>query len=175
MNNLIQIGVVIKAHGILGEVLIKYYAESTELLHGTLFLGRDVESISPISITNIRYNNDKLLIQISGITTRTEAERLRGYFLFIDKNSLPPLSEDEVYRVQLFGFAVYTSQEYIGILEDIQDIAGQEIWYIRSQQGEEVLFPAVEQFIDSMDFHRRVIYITPPVGLIEIYKDTRDT
>lgn len=169
LNNLLTIAVVVRAHSILGELLVKYYAESMELLECALFLGRDKESATPILIENVRYHNEKLLIRIQGITNRTEAEQLRGYFLYIHADQLPSLSEGEVYRFSLFGFSIYAHGNYLGILEDIQDIAGQELWYIRTEYGEEVLFPAVEHFIDSMDFEHQIIYISPPDGLLELY------
>ncbi|MDE7469408.1 MAG: PRC-barrel domain-containing protein, partial [Desulfovibrionaceae bacterium] len=87
----------------------------------------------------------------------------------IDSNQLPPLSEGEIYRYSLFGFRIYAHGSYVGILEDIQDIAGQELWYIRADCGSEILFPKVEQFIDSMDFENQIIHILPPSGLLELY------
>lgn len=169
LNKVIQIAVVVKAHSILGEVLIKYHAESIALLESALLLGKTVESAVPVVIDNVRHHNHKLLIKIRGVSTRTEAEKLRGYFLYIDSNQLPPLSEGEIYRYSLFGFRIYAHGSYVGILEDIQDIAGQELWYIRADCGSEILFPKVEQFIDSMDFENQIIHILPPSGLLELY------
>ena len=140
-----------------------------ELLERALLLGRTVESAVPVVIENIRLHNTKVLIRIQGITNRTEAEQLQGCFLYIDEKNLPPLSEGEVYRISLFGFFIYAYGEYLGILEDIQDIAGQELWYIKTQCGKEVLFPAIEQFIESMNFETKEIYINPPPGLLELY------
>lgn len=169
LSNIVQIGNIIKAHGIVGEMLIRYHAESIDLLKRRILLGKHKDAIKPVVVDDIRYNREKILIKLQGITSRTEAEKLRGYFLFIESSSLPVLDPMEVYRIELFGFSIYANNECIGVLEDIQDIAGQELWYIRATCGKEILFPAVDQFIEKMDFEQRCIRISPPLGLLSLY------
>ena len=66
------------------------------------------------------------------------------------------------------------SGQPVGILEDILDLAGQEIWSIRAPEadgGYEILFPAVPDFVQDMDVDEGVAVIDPPEGLLDLYRE----
>ena len=68
-----------------------------------------------------------------------------------------------------------TMEEELGIIEEISFPAGQELWTIKNSKGQEILFPAVSEFIDHFDLDNNKVYINPPAGLIDIYlNDTQD-
>ena len=60
-------------------------------------------------------------------------------------------------------------EEEVGTIEEISFPAGQELWTIINAKGQEILFPAVSEFIDHYDLDNNKIYINPPEGLLEIY------
>jgi 16S rRNA processing protein RimM len=60
----------------------------------------------------------------------------------------------------------------VGVFEAILDTPGQITWVIRGKRGEEILFPAVPEFILGLDAGRKKIVIDPPPGLLELYLDT---
>jgi len=67
------------------------------------------------------------------------------------------------------------SEELIGIIEEIIFPAGQELWVIKNNKGQEILFPAVSDFIDHYDLANNKVYINPPAGLLDIYlSDAQD-
>lgn len=63
-------------------------------------------------------------------------------------------------------------EPYLGLIEDIIFPADQEIWLIKTDKNEEILFPAVSQFLDRYDLsdlENVKVYLYPPSGLLEIY------
>jgi len=54
---------------------------------------------------------------------------------------------------------------YIGILEDIIEMPGQMMFQTTNQLNE-VLIPAVDDFIDEIDHEKQTIYLKLPEGLI---------
>ena len=61
------------------------------------------------------------------------------------------------------------NENELGIIEEIIFPAGQEVWVIKNEIGQEILFPAVSHFIDHYDLSNNKVYITPPAGLLDIY------
>lgn len=59
----------------------------------------------------------------------------------------------------------------IGVLEDMRDMAGQEIWFVRDEAGNEILLPAVEEIVVEIDLEQGLIRVDPPGGLVELYQN----
>ena len=58
----------------------------------------------------------------------------------------------------------------IGTCMDIIDQSAQPIFQI-DKDGTEILVPAVDEFIQSIDRDTRTIYLQTPPGLLDIYLD----
>jgi len=171
----LHIGTVGKAHGIHGEVSVAYYAPSPDLLRGPLFFQANSGERQHCRVENMRTNHGGLLIRFVGVEDRSAAEKLRGLLLMIPADALPPPGDDELYVHEFLGMRVIVlhadgREEPLGTIEGISAPAGQELWTIRALTREEILFPAVPEFILSADMHRREVHITPPPGLIELYR-----
>ena len=173
-DELIKIGVVTKAHGIKGELSLKFLAESPDLLHGEVLIGKTERDAKAAEIIKVRNHHGNMLLTLKTVTDRSQAEAMRGASLFIPASKLPELNDDEVYLYQLQGLAVITraedgSESYLGTIEAIETPAGQELWHIRTKNDKEVIFPAVEEFVLSIDLDQKQAVIAPPPGLLEIY------
>ena len=172
----LHIGTVGKAHGIHGEISVVYHAASPDLLYGPLFFQTHSGTRQPCRVEKARNEHGRLILRFAGIGDRTAAEKLRGAFLVIPADALPSLGDDEAYVHQLLHMRVTLlhgngREEPLGTIENISAPAGQDIWSIRSETGEEILFPAVPEFIHSIDMHSREARITPPPGLVELYRN----
>ena len=174
----LHIGTVTKAHGIKGEVSVAYHAASLALLDGPLFFQANSGERRPCRVESVRKEQGRLHIRFAGIEDRNAAERLRGSNLVIPADALPPPDDNEVYVHELLNMRVVIlhdngEEEPLGTIENISVPAGQELWTIRALTGEEILFPAVPEFIRNADMRKREAYITPPPGLIELYRNPR--
>ena len=170
-----HIGTIAKAHGIHGEVSVAYHASSPALLHGPLFFQTSSGNRLPCSVENVRSYHGRLHVRFAGIEDRSAAEQLRGLLLVVPDSALPPADDGEAYVHELLNMRVIIlhdngGQEVIGTLENISSPAGQELWTIRGFAGEEILLPATPEFIHSADMRKGEAYVTPPPGLIELYR-----
>lgn len=173
-EKLIEIGHITRAHGIKGEVCLSYYAESLELVRGTVWLQLGSAAPFPKKVERVRHQQDILLVTFAGVADRNLAENLRGHTVLVPESALPPATEHEIYLHQLVGLPVYTvqhdtSEQAIGRLEHVYFNSGQEIWGIMTPDGKEILFPAQPQFVAAIDVHAKKILIDPPQGLLELY------
>ena len=189
-SSLVPVGHLSKAHGIRGELLLVCTADSPELLSGEIILQpRGGGEERRLVVERIRAHHGKLLVSFTGVTTRNEAELLCRHTVFVPKDRLPVLHDDEIYLSDLPGLRVFALEpgdacagvsgrnetraspggREIGVIASVDLPAGQEIWTIRSPCGKEILFPAADQFVISIKPDEGLAVIAPPPGLIELY------
>ena len=181
-RGLVAVAHVAKAHGIRGELSMDIYASSPLLFEKgrTLFVaapvagkgssGKGSGRPKPFEVTGCREHTGRLLLTLSGINDRTQAEALRGAEVFISEADLPPPDAGEEYLHRLIGSRVLLADgSEVGAFEAILDTPGQLTWVIRAKSGAEILFPAVPEFILGLDAAAGLVRIDPPPGLIELY------
>jgi 16S rRNA processing protein RimM len=105
-GRLIQLGEFGRAVGLKGELRLKSLTEDPAAIadYGSLF----AEDGRNFTITNGRFLGENMLVvQIAGVTTREDAEKLNRIKLFVAREALPPPDdEDEFYHADLIGLAV---------------------------------------------------------------------
>lgn len=163
-------GAVGKAHGIKGELSLIWHGDFAPTAGTEIYLSGKDEELLPRKLVSARWHKDRLLAVIEGVPDRTAAEALSGSRVFMAKRDLPPLEEDEFYIDELLGSEVALEDgSVVGLLDHLEFPADQEIWVIKGVDGREVLFPAREEFISTIDPEKRRITILPPPGLLDIY------
>jgi 16S rRNA processing protein RimM len=109
------------------------------------------------------------LLQLAGVGDRTAAEALQGTKVFVRRDELDALDEDEVYLADLPGMMVRTVVgEELGRISRILDLNGNTLLCIAGLMGAEVLLPAVPQVLRSVDMVGGVVVVDPPDGLLSV-------
>ncbi len=170
-DSLVEIGRITRCHGLKGEVRVESWAESLEAFSGTLWLADGKNPPYPKRVTGAKTHQDHVLLRLEGIGDRTAAESLRGLTVLTAASSLPELPDGDVYLHELIGLAVIdaVTEAPIGTLERVDLLPGQEMWVIRTEEGKEILFPAVEEFVTDIDPDAGKVRVAPPPGLLELY------
>ena len=159
----IEIGGVARAHGIRGEVVIVTHDPDSETLGSvtTIWIG-GVER----KITQARDTQRGWLIALEGITTRTEAEGLRGQQVEIDRDDLE-LDDDHVLLNDLVDCEVRLPDgKPWGTIDSIMMGQHQDILVIHDGEIERLL-PLVDEFVTQIDLDARVVTVSPPEDLPE--------
>ncbi len=169
-SRLIQIGLIVKPHGLRGEVCVEYYADSPLLLHDTVWLRKGRAAPTRHRVVSSRAHQGRELLLLEGFADRTRAESLRNAQVLVPEAALPAPDEHEVYLYQLEGLAVHLPDgTLLGTLADFQFVGDSEVWTIRTPDGKEVLFPAAEEFVSAIDLESGTVHIAPPDGLLDLY------
>lgn len=183
-HGMVAVARVAKPHGIRGELCMDIHAGSPLLFAPgrTLFVAAPVLTArgggglgrpKPFEIAASREHTGRMLVTLKGVPDRTAADLLRGAEVYIAEADLPEPDEGEEYLFRLLGSRVFLEDgAEVGVFEAILDTPGQITWVIRGKRGEEILFPAVPEFILGLDARRKKIVIDPPPGLLELYLDT---
>ncbi|WP_300163586.1 ribosome maturation factor RimM [Solidesulfovibrio sp.] len=175
----IIVGDVVRAHGIRGEVCIDSHADSP-----SYFERGAVVRLSPrqapgrgrdYAVRAARVHKERLLVSFDGVPDRNAAEALRGLAVCVPASRLDPPDPDEVFLHELLGLRVRLAgaapaDPDLGVLEDVRDSGGAELWVIRDAAGNEILFPAAEELVPEIDLGARLVVIDPPPGLLELYQ-----
>ena len=73
-------------------------------------------------------------------------------------------------NLSFIGFEVHDKlYGYIGIIENILEYPGQEIFEIRGLSKEEILIPFNENFIEKISKIKKKIFVVTPEGLLDLY------
>ena len=165
-SDFLLIGKVAKPHGLRGQVKVQSYASSNE----SFFVGRKVflgqgEEMKVLLISEVKVQPHGLLLNFQGLDNREQAEGLSGNSLYIDKKELKALSKGEYYWYQLIGSRVYNDQgRFMGIMEEIFPTPAHDIWIIRDGK-KEILLPAIEDIILSVNVPQGEIRVRDLYGL----------
>lgn len=120
----------------------------------------------PLQIEGSRRQKQQLLLKLTGIDTRQDAEKLRGQDLTIPRTELRSLPEGEYYAFQLIGLAVETiAGNYVGSIIDLMTTASNDVYIVQSERGE-LLIPAIEDVVKSIDLENGKVVIEAIEGLL---------
>jgi 16S rRNA processing protein RimM len=99
------------------------------------------------------------ILALSGVTSRSEAERLAGRRLFSDSGRLPALDAGRYYVHELVGCLVCDEQgTELGTLRDVEPNPAQDVWIAEGPSGR-YLIPAVRATVLSIDLAARRITV----------------
>ena len=171
------IGKIVAAQGMKGEVRVYPESDFPErfLVAGTRWLLRShSKTPEPIQLVRGRYLDGKGLyvVQLAGVTDRTQAEALQDCKLFVPEGDRPPLEAGEFHILDLIGLDVVKQATQTSIGKVISIIrAGNDLLEVQPHQADDkplptLLIPFVEAIVPVVDLQQRRIEITPPPGLL---------
>ena len=158
----IEIGQIIKAHGLAGRVKALSYLESNRLLPSLkeARIGPTRDSAKRYPIENVRpEGRTHFSLTIEGIEDRNAADALRGLSIFLPYASLEALPEGEYYWEDLIGLAVVTEDgKPLGQIESIFPTGSNDV-YVCKEGGREILLPAIAEVIRSVDIQAGTVVV----------------
>ncbi len=165
----IEVGTVVKAQGLRGEVKIQTLSQQPEnFAHYPKLALVSEAGRTPTEFTVLgqRIQGDCVIVKFAGISDRNQAESLVGWVVLLERSLLPPVGEDEFYWHQLEGLAVVTVDGVqLGKIESIFSNGAQDIIVVR-QGHREYLIPLTRAIVQRQNEGELVI--DPPPGLLEI-------
>jgi 16S rRNA processing protein RimM len=152
-----------------GEVLVKVLSQNpTRFGSGAeLLVGKDPDSADLIEVAGSRMEGGRLLVRFAKSSSVEVAETLRDLLIFVPKEALDQLGEDEFWAHDLVGLTVVdTGGVVLGTLDQVIDRPAQDLWSIKTDKGD-VLFPAAKPLVLSVDLEGGTIVVDPPQGLFD--------
>lgn len=165
----IEIGKIVGTHGIKGEVKIlpdtDFRSERFQK-NNQLYL-KFQDRMMPIIIDSHREFKSIELVAFNQIKDINEVQKYVGCPVYVDRDTLGDLPENEFYYDDLIGMnAITVRGERIGIVEDLVDVPQGVILTIRKADGKTAMVPFVDEFIKAVRFEEKTIVIAPIEGLL---------
>jgi len=124
----------------------------------------------PMTIDSAEWHKGKAIIKLNPINSIEAAQQLRGYPVEIHHSQLQPLPEGQYYHFQLIGLEVWTTQgELLGNITEIIATEGNDNYVVSGATGE-ILVPAIEDVVKSIDINQGRIVIEAIDGLLNLNK-----
>ena len=149
---LLECGKIVNTHGTRGTLKIESWCDTPEILCGikTLYYRKREELVS-LSVTHTSVHKGYVLADIEGIDSMEKAELLKNRIVLADRAEIP-LDDDRVFVADLLGLDVVDARDgkKLGVLEDMIENPGSDLFCVKTPEGKEVLVPAVDEFIDHV-------------------------
>ena len=135
-SNKILVGKIVAPQGIRGEFRVQSFAEQpTDFKKFHIVCDKcDTEQFHFVRVLK----QNIVIAKIDTVNDRNAAESLRGTELFVSRDDLPKLKENEYYQSDLIGFDVIRGGKKIGIVDGFQNFGAGDI--IELDNGEMVSF-----------------------------------
>ncbi|MDD9725597.1 ribosome maturation factor RimM [Roseovarius sp. SK2] len=167
MTDRICIGAVAGAFGVRGDLRLKSFTATPEDIatYGPVTSEDGAQSFT-ITLTG-QTTKGALIARLSGVATKEQAEALRGLRLFVDRDRLPNLPDDEYYHADLIGLEVFdTGGASLGRVKSVLNHGASDILEIHGPGLKStVLLPFTLEAVPTVDLASGRIIADPPEGL----------
>ena len=122
----------------------------------------------PMLIESAQQHKGKTIIKLNTVNSVEAAERLQGQLIEIHHSQTYPLPDGQYYHFQLIGLEVWTTGgELLGKITEILTTASNDNYVVKGARGE-ILIPAIEDVVKSVDPVKGRILIEPIEGLLSL-------
>ncbi len=161
------VGAIAGAFGVKGEVRLKSFCAEPEAI-GTYAPLYSEDGARTFSVALGRPVPNGLSARLSGISTREEAEALKGTRLYADRDKLPTLTDDEYYHADLIGLDVLdTGGTLLGKVSAVLNHGAGDLLEIQRSGKGAALIPFTLAIVPTVDLATGRIIADPPDGLFE--------
>ena len=164
----IEIGKVLKAQGIKGEVKLACYVDDASMLKAvkTLYIGSNAYSVA-----HFRADGAFCYVLFREISDRNAAEALRNWTVYADKESVQ-LQPDRYFIDDLVGCAVILDDgSAVGVVKEILQNGAADV-FVCDSDSVEVLFPFLKDLILNVNVSTKKITLDGKrFGEVAVYED----
>ena len=160
------VGAIAGSFGVKGEVRLKSFCTDPEAIatYGPLFTEDGSRSFE---VTLTRAVANGIGVRLSGVLTKEQADALKGTSLFVARDKLPAIGDDEFYYADLIGLDVHdTGGALVGKVHAVHNHgAGDLLEILGPGMKTALLLPFTRAMVPTVDLAARRVIIDLPEGL----------
>lgn len=118
--------------------------------------------VKKLFVEQVELSGDNVLIKFQNFNNSKIVQSFIGCKLFVDKENLVELDDDNYFIHDLIGCKAYFNDTFFGDVVDVLALESNDVYVIHDSDGKEHLVPAVKDYIKSVDINR---------NRIELFKD----
>jgi 16S rRNA processing protein RimM len=164
----IIVGVITRAHGVRGEVVVDLRTDEPERRFAPGEVLHSEQGGSTFTVLRTREHQNRWLVSFAEIGNRDVAEAARGVRLVaevpVDQR---PVDEEEYYDRQLVGLNVFAGDDApVGSVKSVLHLPAQDVLEIATANGDR-LVPFVAELVPTVDLAAGRIVLAPVAGLLD--------
>lgn len=166
-GELILVGLVARAHGLRGEVVVDAYSDAPDrFAAGSALVARGPDGATrEVRVAESRPFGGRLLLRFEGVADRDAAETLRDTELLVPRSEVAPLPPGRHYRFELLGLRVRTrAGEELGVVAEVFGTGSNDVLVVRGPRGE-MLLPVLDTVVIEVSEERGEMTVEVPPGL----------
>lgn len=161
MEKVFQVGIISSTHGVRGEVKVfpttddmKRFKKLKEVLLDT---GKETLTLE---IEGVKFFKQFVILKFKGYDNIDDIVKYRGKSLFVPRENAVKLQKDEYFIADLIGLKVVNEDgSFTGVLKDVMETGANDVYIVESQDGKEVLIPAIKDCILQVDFEKEQVLV----------------
>ena len=167
MLEYLSIGQIINTHGLRGEV--KVYPLTDDISRFEKLKEAYVEEndgLVKYKVESVKFLSSTVAVKLKGIDSEEAANKLRGFYIKVDRKSAVKLPKDTYFICDLIDLEVYDEKGLlIGTIKDVLQTGSNDVYVIQSS-GKDILIPALKDIVKKIDLENKKILVEMPEGLI---------
>lgn len=175
MNDHLIIGKIIGAHGIRGEVKVFPITDNVRRftkLKKCFIVKEDGTVIKEFEVRGARIDKTNALVAFKDLFDRTEAEKLKGTYISVDRDNAVKLQKGSFFIADLIGSKVIDDTiGELGIITDVFETGANQVLEVKRPGKQNLLIPFLKAVCYEIDPEQGVVKVKLPDGLYELYED----
>jgi 16S rRNA processing protein RimM len=166
---LLEIGRILRCHGLAGRLKVLSYIESQDMLDNLpeVFVGRRSGEAVPFSVEVVEPGRESFILKLGGIEDRDAAGKLIRSSVWIPSEKMQKLPEGEYYWTEIIGLRVVTEEgQALGRIEAVFPTGSNDVYVCRSAE-KEILLPAIDDVVRKIDTTQGIMMVRLLKGLTE--------
>jgi 16S rRNA processing protein RimM len=163
MTDRIIVGSIGGSFGVHGEVRLKSFcADPGTIAEYAPLTTKDGTTFAQLILTG--QTKGGFIARVDGITTKEQADALRGTELYALRDAMPTLPDDEFYYADLIGLTVMdTGGETLGTVKNVMDHGAGDLLEILVPGATDTwLLPFTKALVPTVDLNAKRIIVDPP-------------
>ena len=168
MQKYFEVGQIVNTFGVKGMLKVKPFTDDANRFEELkkVYICKK-EKLEEVEIEEVKYHKDMVLLKVKGIDDMSEAEKVKGLYLKIDRKNAKKLPKDTYFIADLLGLEVYSDkEEFLGKVDGIFRTGANDVYLVKDEKGKQLLLPGIPEVIKEIDLEKEKIIVHILKGLV---------
>ena len=169
MEEFFQVGVITATHGIHGEVKVFPTTDDPNRFKKLkkVLLDTGTQKLE-LEVAGVKFFKKFVILKFKEFDDINQVEKYRKCPLLVTRENAVRLKKNEYFIADLIGLKVYTEDgTFLGNLEDVMQTGANDVYQIVTEEGKEILLPAIRQCILDVDIESGNMKVHLLEGLVD--------
>ncbi len=163
------VGQLVNTHGVKGELKATAQTDDPQRFKQLKWVYIDKNgSLEKHNISGVKFFKQFVIIKFEGIDSIEEAEKLKGFYIKVDRANAVKLPKNSFFITDIIGLKVYDeNNQLLGELRDVIQTGSNDVYVVRDSDSKEILIPALKSVVKEISIEEGKISVILPKGLLD--------